>query len=151
MSLGLAIECRSTRNLTCKSNRTIGMSKPKKPRTYKTPTQQDLAKQDYLGRPDWRNLNLRGIDLSGQNMSYSWLSYVDLTGANLRSVDFSNASLEGAILTGADLTNACFVETNLKGANLEGAKLVLANFLRANLDGAIMPEGYELDDWWNKK
>jgi uncharacterized protein YjbI with pentapeptide repeats len=69
--------------------------------------------------PDLSGAGLRGLDLSGFN-----LSHADLRGADLRGTNFSQASLSGAHLEGANLFKAV-----LDGADLAGAFLYEAQFL----------------------
>ena len=55
-------------------------------------------------------IDLRGIDLSGAN-----LTYLNLEGADLRGADLTYANLAGADLTYANLVNANLVDANLTG------------------------------------
>ena len=69
--------------------------------------------------PDLSQAGLRGLDLSGYN-----LSRADLGGADLRGTNFSGANLSRARLEGANLFKAF-----LDGADLSGAFLYGAQFL----------------------
>lgn len=71
--------------------------------------------------------NLRGSNLSGQ----------DLFGANLSGTDLTGANLSGANLRNADLTGAKLGDAVLKNADLDGALLSGAKWI----DGTICPEG----------
>lgn len=82
-------------------------------------------------KPDLSDVLLRGVSLSGAN-----LSHANLTGTNL-----SEASLDNAILTSADLSRAVLrgasvIGTNLSTANLTGAELTEVNLSGADLSGA---------------
>ena len=69
--------------------------------------------------PDLAQAGLRGLNLSGYD-----LSRADLAGADLRATNFSGANLSGAHLEGANLFKAV-----LDGADLAGAFLYGAQFL----------------------
>src|SRR5215469_14876662 len=69
--------------------------------------------------PDLSGAGLRGLDLSGFN-----LSHADLRRADLRGTNFSQANLLGAHLEGANLFKAV-----LDDADLAGAFLYQAQFL----------------------
>ncbi|EFB1451961.1 pentapeptide repeat-containing protein [Escherichia coli] len=91
---------------------------------------------DYL-----KGINLSGIDLSNSIMKDVDLSEANLTGAKLNKANLAGANLVGANLTranlaGANLTGANLTRANLAGANLTGANLTGANLTRANLAGA---------------
>jgi uncharacterized protein YjbI with pentapeptide repeats len=82
---------------------------------------------------------LRGLDLSGFN-----LSRTDLQGADLRGTNLSQANLSGANLQGAKLFKAVLDGVDLTGAFLQGAQflncaqLVLAhNWQSAFRDDAL--------------
>lgn len=85
-----------------------------------------------------RVLNLKGISLSGANLSNSIFTMANLNGANLSGsnlkgadlvhVDFKGANLSNADFKGADLSNAIFESTNINGANFDGANLFGATF-----------------------
>ncbi|EDN8000631.1 hypothetical protein GR151_13800 [Listeria monocytogenes] len=68
-------------------------------------------------------------NLRGANLSYEDLSCANLRGANLSYADLSCANLRGANLSYADLSCA-----NLRGANLSGADLSYADLSGANLN-----------------
>ena len=69
--------------------------------------------------PDLSGASLRGLDLSGFD-----LSRADLRGADLRGTKLCDADLSGAHLEGANL-----FKTVVDGANLAGAFLTGAQFL----------------------
>jgi uncharacterized protein YjbI with pentapeptide repeats len=69
--------------------------------------------------PDLSRAGLRGVDLSGFDLSQTDLHGADLRGANLSGTDLSGAHLEGAN----------FFKAVLDGADLAGAYLYSAQFL----------------------
>ena len=70
-------------------------------------------------KPDLSRASLRGLDLSGFDLSQADLRQADLRGTNLNGADLSSAHLEGAN----------FFKAVLDGANLAGAFLTGAQFL----------------------
>jgi uncharacterized protein YjbI with pentapeptide repeats len=70
---------------------------------------------------NFRNCDLRGLDLSNQN----------LVGSNFRGLDLTDTNLEGANLKNANFQRTTLIETHLENANLEGA-----NFQRADIQGS---------------
>lgn len=85
-------------------------------------------------------LDLRGINLAGEN-----LDGVDLVNARLQMANLARASFRGARLTNANLgeaflRNADFTEADLRGANLRGAIMENTRFDNANLVGARVSE-----------
>jgi len=91
--------------------------------------------------------NLRGIDLSGANLSEVYLVKADLRGANLRYARLYQARLAAADLRGADLENADLYGADLRyarldGANLKGAELHYADLRFAFLRGADCTEAF---------
>ena len=113
------------------------------------------------GEEGGQKANLRGADLSKDDLSWANLSKANLRGADLskadlRGADLSKADLSGANLIKADLRWADLSEADLRGANLSGA-----NLSKADLLGAIGiihppindPRGYRCiavwyDDQW---
>ena len=86
------------------------------------------------------DVDLRGANLSGADLSAARFIHADLTGANLSGaylgvVRFINADLSGANLTGgASLYAANLSGANLSGADLTGADLTLAHLFGSQLD-----------------
>ncbi|MFM6612554.1 MAG: pentapeptide repeat-containing protein [Dolichospermum sp.] len=81
--------------------------------------------------------SLKGVDLSGHN-----LSYVNFSNANLQDAKFSNTNLYAANFSNANLQGAklnwyveCanFSNANLQGADLSSADLTDADFCNADL------------------
>jgi uncharacterized protein YjbI with pentapeptide repeats len=69
--------------------------------------------------PDLSQAALRGLDLSGYN-----LSRADFGGADLRGTNFSGANLSGAHLEGANLFKAVLDGADFAAAFLYGAQFV---------------------------
>lgn len=67
----------------------------------------------------------------GENMSTH-----DLSGQDLSDTLFTNVDLSGANLSGANLNGSKFENCNLQRANLSGANLVGAQFPQSDLSGA---------------
>src|SRR5215472_15407135 len=83
-------------------------------------------------RPDLSKAALRGLDLSGYN-----LSRADLGGANLRGTKFSGANLSGAHLEGANLFKAVLDGADLAAAFLYGAQFIKLCTARRDLELAV--------------
>jgi uncharacterized protein YjbI with pentapeptide repeats len=92
--------------------------------------------------------NLKGKDLSGVDLSFSFLTkadlrYANLSGANLEGVDLSDNDLTGTILTFTNLTGANLDGIDLSNKDLTGTILNDVDFRRVdltykNLSGAIL-------------
>jgi uncharacterized protein YjbI with pentapeptide repeats len=88
-------------------------------------------------------LDLRGIDLSHQNLRGPWKMEGEKhvrTGVNLQGVDLTCANLEWVILPRANLCDAI-----LREVNLCNAELILADFTGADLTGADISGAWLLD------
>jgi uncharacterized protein YjbI with pentapeptide repeats len=95
-----------------------------------------------LGFADWKewrvnNADIR-VDLRGLDLKDEHLSYFDLSGANLRGVSLRGAWLERANLQDADMREAHLTITKLMNANLTGADLRGAQLNNAILRGATL-------------
>ena len=98
--------------------------------------------------------NLRGVNLSGLDLSGGILWKSDLSDANLSKsicldVEFAECKLVNTNLQGADLDRTEFgaadlTNTNLQGANLENSSLLGATVEGANFDKCIV---YGLSAW----
>ena len=110
---------------------------------------QNHLKMLYKGKDVWNNWryenpsikpNLREVNLSG----------ADLSEINLREADFSEANLNRTCFIGSNLNRACFLgailnraqlnRADLREANLSGADLIGVDFSGANLGGANLSE-----------
>ncbi|HLK43872.1 MAG TPA: alkaline phosphatase family protein, partial [Thermoleophilia bacterium] len=85
---------------------------------------------------------LTGLDLAhaaaaGVNLSGATLSHGFLVDANLNGADLEGANLAAADLNGADLHFASLQSATLTGADLTGADLYGANLTRTRLSGVI--------------
>ena len=110
-------------------------------------TSGSLKGLDLTGK-DLSCANFKGVDLENSNMSYADLRKANLEGAHLEFVN-----LEGANLEMANLKEAFLHSANLKGANMEGADLsnihskssspVIVNMENSNLKKANL-RGAEL-------
>jgi uncharacterized protein YjbI with pentapeptide repeats len=76
-------------------------------------------REEHHETPDFSGAGLRGLDLSGFNLSRANLQGADLRGTNLSGANLSAAHLEGAN----------FFKAVLDGADLAGAFLDRAQFL----------------------
>jgi uncharacterized protein YjbI with pentapeptide repeats len=97
----------------------------------------DIRQRYETGEREFINLQLRGADLRGINLSQADLRGADLSKANLREVNFSGANLAEVQLNEADLSSA-----NLEGANLTEASLIKVYLIKANLRSANLREAY---------
>ena len=90
----------------------------------------------------WEIVNQGGVshDLSGANLSSTYLREANLREANLREAHLSGAHLREANLSGANLSNADLSGADLREANLSGADLREANLREANLREANLRE-----------
>lgn len=96
---------------------------------------------DMLENAKLCRASLRGIKADGQSMRGIDLTGADLTDASLINVQMEEACLVGAVLDGinatsVDLTAADLVCTSMKRANLAGACLACAGLDGANLTNA---------------
>jgi len=96
--------------------------------TTTTTTTVPTADQIRPGN-DLTRMNLRGINLSGKDLSTVRAPFADLTGANLSGAFVMSLNLASATLKNANLSRSSGGWLYLNGANLEGA----------NLSGAILP------------
>lgn len=83
-------------------------------------------------------VDLRGIDLRGEDLAAACLRGVDLTGADLRGAPLSCAALQGAELSRASLRGARLRAASLRGARLVGADLRQTDLTDADLAGAAL-------------
>lgn len=79
-------------------------------------------------RANFRQADLRGVDLSGSNLIEASFRGADLSGSNLSQSD----------LRGADFSEAILNQTNLSCSNLTGAILSRADLRTSIFDGAHM-------------
>jgi uncharacterized protein YjbI with pentapeptide repeats len=98
----------------------------------------DLTTADFSNVKLPPGLDLRGAELSHQDLSMIRLESADLTQANLVGADMRQANLIGASLAGANLAGANLWRADLDGADLSGADLTDAVLDGADLRGATL-------------
>ena len=104
---------------------------------------------------DFANMDLRGIDFTGRNLSQANFTGADLEGAcfidtvlvstnfegaNLKNADFSCANAWSANFNETNCQNSLFLSANLTEASFEGADLDGASFTQANLTEANLQD-----------
>ena len=109
---------------------------------------------------NFANMDLRGVDFTGRNLSQANFSNADLEGAcfidtvlvsanfegaNLENADFSCANAWGANFNETNCQNAVFLSSNLTEASFEGADLDGASFALANLTEASLEDAQNID------
>lgn len=102
-----------------------------------------VAEGQRLIEPDLRNMELRGVDLSGAklvraDLTSAWLAGADLTGACLEECRFDGAEADGLRLTGAQLLGCSFTHAKLHGAHLADADLTGSNLTNCGLRKAVL-------------
>ena len=109
----------------------------------------DILKQGVDIWNAWKNKNSKrtSIDLSGANLSKTFLHHADLSyinlsganlaGANLAGANLNNTNLNNADLSGTDLAGANLTEGWLIGTDLSGANLSLADLSRVLVQATI--------------
>ena len=81
-----------------------------------------------LQRGDFRNLDLRGVNLHSADLEFGNFRGVEMRGANLTGANLTHTNFAGANLGGANMSDA-----NLQHAMLYGTYLVRANLDRTNM------------------
>jgi uncharacterized protein YjbI with pentapeptide repeats/energy-coupling factor transporter ATP-binding protein EcfA2 len=104
----------------------------------------DLSGDDLVGS------NLKGADFRKANLSGTILKEVNLSGANLRETDLSKADLSHANLTEADLSSSDLIEARISNANLRKAILIGSDLSRVNLSGSDL-SGVKLKEAYIKE
>jgi hypothetical protein len=104
-----------------------------------------ILKRYQKGDRNFKDMDLRQVDLSGLRLFQADFSQTNLFGANLaesdlRQAQFSAANLGQANLQNADLQGADFTGANLRRADLGGANIRNARFESAQMTGATMPD-----------
>ena len=104
---------------------------------------------------DFANMDLRGVDFTGRNLSQAnfeganleGATFIDailvstnFEGANLKNTDFSCANAWGANFNETNCKDALFLSANLTEASFEGADLDGASFAQANLTEANLQD-----------
>ena len=104
---------------------------------------------------NFANMDLRGVDFTGRNLSQAnfeganleGATFIDailvstnFEGANLKNTDFSCANAWGANFNETNCQNSLFLSANLTEASFEGADLDGASFAQANLTEANLQD-----------
>lgn len=104
---------------------------------------------------NFANMDLRGVDFTGRNLSQANFTGANLEGAcfidailvstnfegaNLKNTDFSCANAWGANFNETNCQNSLFLSANLTEASFEGADLDGASFVQANLTEANLQD-----------
>jgi uncharacterized protein YjbI with pentapeptide repeats len=98
-------------------------------------TREDVLRHISQRRP-LRGLDLSGIDLSHCRLLGADFESADLSEANLTGADLSGSSLVGANLSGLDLTGATLVGVNVDLASLHRTRLHRADLRRVDFSAA---------------
>lgn len=109
---------------------------------------------------DFANMDLRGVDFTGRNLSQANFTGANLEGAcfidavlistnfegaNLKNADFSCANAWDANFNETNCKDALFLSANLTEASFEGADLNGASFALANLTEASLEDAQYID------
>ena len=109
---------------------------------------------------DFANMDLRGVDFTGRNLSQAnfeganleGATFIDailvstnFEGANLKNADFSCANAWGANFNETNCQNSLFLSANLTETSFEGADLDGASFAQANLTEASLEDAQNID------
>ena len=89
---------------------------------------------------DFSNLNLKGVNFRGLDLSYCQFQRSNLEQANLGGANLSFTNLSFADLQQANLGGATIIEANLTNANLSRTKLGATNFFKSNLSNVNFAE-----------
>ena len=89
-----------------------------------------------MGQGRQTDMDLRGIDLSGEDLSGLDISRYDLSGANLSNADLRGSNLSWARLSAANLAKSQLDGCELLGADLSSANLNECRAERAGIGGA---------------
>lgn len=117
--------------------------------TYVTDAARDvelkLAIEGARGDVDLRLVdlagdNLAGFDLRNLDLSCADLSRTNLTGANLSDSCLAGARMQSAHLAGAYLAGAQLSGADLSGSNLAGVNIARADLTDVTLAGAILTD-----------
>lgn len=89
----------------------------------------------YLIADQWPDLDLRGADLSGRDLSGISFVDIDLSGADLTDADLSRSNLHDCRLDGARLHRTFFFKSELHGCSIVGADATMIKPWRSSLWG----------------
>jgi uncharacterized protein YjbI with pentapeptide repeats len=100
-------------------------------------TEQNLRGVDVSGL-DLSNIKLAGLDMRDVDFHDCDLTGARFAGLDMRGCNFSNAKLDNANLAGADLRGANLRGATMVKAKIAGVNLKEADFTGANLDNSIL-------------
>lgn len=91
----------------------------------------------HLGEKlDFRQVDLRGLKLSGVDFSGLDLRGKNFSGAELWYANFTGSQLDGAVLDRADLFRADFTGASAKGSDIRNTRMTRAIFANADFSSA---------------
>jgi len=108
------------------------------PHVEEMPLGEEQSALSTQAHTQWHPAMLRGVDLSGRDLSHRYLRSADLREARLVNANLFMADLSGALLTGANLRGADLSGANLSGADLRDAILADTNVQVADLHNALL-------------
>lgn len=88
----------------------------------------------------WLETQACGVCLDDADLSYSYLSDVDMRRAKARRCDLHKASFYRGDLRGIDLRGANLTDTSFLGTRMQGCKLLGANLTGAHLMNVVLTE-----------
>ena len=95
---------------------------------------EELARQ--RPKPDLRNVNLQGWDLSTFHLNLLNLQSAKMQGAYLRGAEMQNADLFNAVMQGADFSEAKIQNAILAYTKMQGVKMAFAQMQGLNMIGS---------------
>ena len=98
-------------------------------------TAEELLSRYRDGSRDFRDLDLRRLQLDGAMLAGCNFAHADMRGCNLANADLSKVNFYSANLADAVLTGSKLGEANLKAASLLRANLSNADLEKANVGG----------------
>ena len=104
----------------------------------------DLRGWNFKGQ-NLSGVNFAGADLEGACFIDAILVSTNFEGANLKNTDFSCANAWGANFNETNCKDALFLSANLTEASFEGADLGGASFALANLTEASLEDAQNID------
>ncbi len=113
--------------------------------TYHTMLEDCSFAHAYFKQCNLRGLKLDGQDFTDSDMSMSDLSETSLCGSKLTRMTARDALFVRADLSQAEAEHANLMQATLTKANLEHASFSSANFFRTNLGNARLDETTDLD------
>lgn len=103
------------------------------PVTEAKPSKRDEVTARLAAKEPLRGLDLSGADLSDLDLRHESFVAAQLTGADLSRTRLDGASFKKAKLDGANLSGAAAAGVSFEGASLDGARFIDATLLGADL------------------